>query len=125
MADFKRDTDGNILIENGDFVWLTGPAAIRQDIEFRLNVGLGECVYDVTKGTPWFQIIFLDSTSDDARLFILREIVRTTPGVIECSDLRLLKDAEGGIETITGSATTIDGEVRFAVDGSAINAFGN
>ena len=119
MADFKRSASGDILVEASNFVWLSGADAIRQDIEFRLNVGLGECVYDVTKGAPWFQILFLDSTSNDARLFILREIVRTTPGVEDVSDLQLTIDAEKQIYTITGSAETINGDVRFAIDGSA------
>lgn len=119
MADFQRDAFGDVLLVGGDFVLLTGAAAIQQDIEFQLQVGLGECVYDTTKGTPWIQVLFLDDTTDDARIFILRQIVRNTPGVIECDDLTIDTDSENRIKTIAGSATTIDGDVTFNVNGTA------
>jgi hypothetical protein len=122
VADFKRATSGDILLEGGDLVWITGAAAIQQDIEFRLNVGLGECVYDVNAGTPWIQIIFLDETTAEARRFILRSIVRNTPGVIDCEELTYSLDPQTRIATVTGRAHTIAGDVTFNVDGSAKDA---
>lgn len=122
MADFKRAPSGDILLEGGDLVWITGQDAIVQDIEFRLRVGLGECVYDSAAGTPWIQILFLDDTSDEARRFILRSIVRNTPGVIECSQLEYDLNTQTRLATVTGSAQTIAGEVTFNVDGSAKDA---
>lgn len=122
MADFQRDSSGDIELVNGDFVWLTGPDAIRQDIEFRLHVAVGECVYDQAAGTPWLQVLFQESTSDLARRFILREIVRQTPGVLECSELELDVDPLAHHYTITGTAITIDGDVTFNLDGTAKNA---
>jgi hypothetical protein len=122
MADFKLGPDGDVVMEGGDFVWVTGPDAIRQSIEFELRVGLGECTYATNRGTPWFQVLFLDSTTDEARRFILRQIVKRVPGVIDCLQLVFSTDAQNRIQTITGAALTEDGEATFNIDGTPNNA---
>lgn len=121
MADFQKADDGDILIQNGDLVLLTGAAAIQQAIEFELSVGLAECVYATNSGTPWIQILFLDATTDEARKFILREVVLRVDGVIDATILDLVVNSQTRVWSVSGTALTTEGPITFNTDGSAKN----
>lgn len=121
MADFQKAEDGDILLQAGDLVLLTGAAAIQQAIEFELSVGLAECPYATNNGTPWIQILFLDSTTDEARKFILREVVLRVDGVIDAAIVDLVVNAQTKEWTASGTALTTEGPITFNTDGSAKN----
>jgi hypothetical protein len=122
MADFQLDTDGDIKLVNGDLVWVTGADAIRQAIEFELRVALGECVYATNRGTPWIQILLQIETPDEARKYILTQIVRRVPGVIDVGSIEWTTNGQTRIATVSGTATTTQGPITFNTDGTAKDA---
>lgn len=113
MADIKY-SDGDMVIENGDVSIVTGQVAIGQHIEMRVLTWLGETVYDQSAGVPYLQVIFRRSTPIESVQFILEEIIGATPGVTGVT-LELNLDRASRVLTVTGTATTIDGDVDFDI----------
>jgi len=113
MADLKL-TDSDMDLTDGELSFVTGPAAIAQDITMRLRTWLGETVYDQSAGVPYLQVIFVKSTPVESVRFILTQVVLATPGVTGV-DLNTDLDNLTRTLTVTGTATSIDGEVDFSV----------
>lgn len=113
MADIKF-SGGDMVIENGDVSIVTGQEAIGQHIEMRLRTWLGETVYDQAAGVPYLQVIFRKSTPIESIEAIIKQQVLDTPGVTGV-DLTLTADSSSRELTVTGTATTIDGDVDFDV----------
>lgn len=114
--DLKIDTNtGDLVIENGDLVWVDNADAIVQHIVFRLRTALGETPYGRYIGTPWLQIIFKVGTPRESIRFILQQRVATTPGVVSAQVDPLEVNSETRTATVRGSAETINGPVTFAV----------
>lgn len=114
MADITL-LNGDMNLVNGELSFVTGQAAIGQHIEMRLKTFLGETVYDQSAGVPYIQIIFLKQTSIDSVQFILEQNVLATPGVTGIVEFVLDLDPLTRALTITGTATTIEGDVDFDV----------
>jgi hypothetical protein len=113
MADLLFQ-DGDMAIIDGELSFVTGPAAIAQHIQMRLQTWLGETPYDTAAGVPYLQVIFVKSTPLDSVQFILEQQVLATPGVLGV-DLELSLDSQTRLLTVTGTATSIDGDVDFTV----------
>jgi len=113
-VDWKIDDRGNLVIEGGQIVWVKDQDAIAQKIRMRLMTLLEESVYDVRAGTPYLQVIFEPGTSLDAIRFILEQRVLGTPGVTDVT-LTPVLDPEERVLTVTGTASTIRGDVTFSV----------
>lgn len=116
MADLKLDPNtGDLVIEDGDLVWVDGAEAIAQHVAFRLRTALGETPYGRNIGTPWLQIIFKVGTSPESIRFILEQRVATTPGVTSAEVDPLNIDRESRTATVRGRAQTINGPITFEV----------
>jgi len=113
--DLKIDQFGDLVIENGDFVWVTGKEAIAQQIVFRLRTALGETPYGRTIGTPWLQVLFRPGTPAESIRFILENRAAETPGVVSAEVDPLQIDTSTRVATVRGRAQTIEGEVTFEV----------
>jgi hypothetical protein len=116
VADFKN-IQNDMVIENGELVWVTGQEAIKQHIEMRLKTWLGETVYDQSAVVPYLQVIFVKSTPLDSVQFILTSVVEETPGVTG-AELAVELDSITRVLTVTGNAQTIDGDVDFSITAS-------
>lgn len=108
-------SNGDMVFTNGELTFVTGQAAIAQQIEFRLKIFLGETVYDQSAGVPYIQVIFLKQTPLDSIQFILEQQVSETPGVTGITEFELDLDTLTRTLTVTGRATTIEGDVDFDV----------
>jgi len=53
--DLKLDADGDLVIEGGDLVFVTGVEAVAQDIRRNILLVRGEVFTDVTLGVPWLE----------------------------------------------------------------------
>ena len=113
MADLKF-TDGDMDLTNGELSFVTGQAAIAQDIQMRLQTWLGETPYDLSAGVPYLQVVFVRATPLDSVQFILEQQVLNTPGVTGV-ELTLTLDRPNRTLSVTGTATSIEGDVDFTV----------
>lgn len=86
--DLALDTDGDLLVVDGDLVLTSGVDAIASDLQARLQTFAGEWSLDTSIGLPYFTEIANRPT--DARL---RELFRSeilgTPGVTALERLEL------------------------------------
>lgn len=115
MAQLSIDTTtSRLTVENGGFADCSGLESIRQHVWLRLQIFLGECVYDVNLGVPWIQEVAAAGT-DPARIAtIFRETILGTPGItaitkgptLDVSDLRAM--------TLSFTATTDAGLLEFS-----------
>jgi hypothetical protein len=113
--DLLADNQGDMAIIDGEISFVTGQAAIAQHIAFRIRTFLGESRYNRSEGVPWYQVIFRPSTTNQARKFIITEVVLGTKGVTGCTmdDIDLDPQTRGA--TISGRAVTVEGEVDFTL----------
>lgn len=117
MADFTLDPATNaIVIENGEFPVITGPAAVAQHIRMRLLTGLQESVYDQTVGVPYLQIIFTQrSITAEQIQYILTGIIELVPGVDDVLEIDADFDRPTGQLTVTGRVLVQEEPVDFTV----------
>lgn len=59
MKTIAKQDNGDILIQNGKFVFLEGPEAIAQNLKSLFRTFQGEIAYDTTKGIPWYETAFI------------------------------------------------------------------
>jgi len=107
-----KNSDDDLEIIDGDVSFVVGRAAIAQHIAMRLRTWLGESIYDRTAGAPYLQAIFVKGATAEAAGYILSLLVERTPGVISV-DLDATLDRETRELRVSGTATTIDGEIDF------------
>lgn len=72
---------GDIITNNVQF--LTGVEEIRQTIETRLRLFMGEYFRDITEGTPWFQLILGKEKTLTSRDAAIKNRVINTDGVVK------------------------------------------
>lgn len=110
--DLKIDAiTGDLVVENGDFVWVTGIDAIAQDIRTAFLMFLEEWFLDPTEGIPYFQSILGQKVS----LLVVREIFRRQlliiPGVLEVLSISATFDSTLRKTTIAWKVSTDLGEL--------------
>lgn len=111
--DLKIDADtGDLVIEDGDFVWVTGLDAIEQDIRTALLMFMGEWFLDLTAGVPWHQSILGQKASN---LPAIREIFRqqllAIPGVLDVLSVEVTFAATTRRLTVSWQVSTDLGEL--------------
>jgi len=109
--DLKVDNDGDVVIENGDFVLVTGIEAVAQDIACELRRWLGEDHFDQSGGMPYRQIIFERGTTVGAVAFIMEQKIRAREFVQDVLELNVTADRTTGKASITGRVRALDQEV--------------
>jgi hypothetical protein len=107
-------TDYDMDLTNGDLSFINGAEAIGQDVTMRLRTWLGETVYDQSAGVPYTQVIFAERNPNlNSIQFILEQTILNTPGMLTV-ELDLKLDRETRTLAVTGSGTSIDGEIDFS-----------
>lgn len=115
LRELALDTDGDLLIQNGQLVFLTGAAAVAQRIQTRLRSLLGDWVFDRNVGTPWLERILTGEPRLDIARGILAQRIRDSQGVSRLLSLDLSVDRATRVLTVDFRAVTTDGEVSGAV----------
>lgn len=84
MSSFQLDpTTGDLLITNNSLTLTTGIEAIRQHMQCRFRLFLGEWFLDTTLGVPWFRDILIKRPAFVVVREILKKVILETPGVLE------------------------------------------
>jgi hypothetical protein len=123
-VDFKLTGNGDLAVENGDFVFVTGIEAVKQDCAMTLRTWLGESVFNRNAGVPWIQIIFERGTPVHAVQFILENVLLGVDGVTDVIELFVQLDRVTRAATITGRIRALDQEfpLELAVTGVPVAA---
>lgn len=115
MAALSIDTTtGRLTVADGGFADCSGVEAIRQHVWLRLQIFLGECVYDVTLGVPWIQEVVAAGTAPERIATIFRETILGTPGITSITKGPILSVSSDRRATLSFTATTDEGLLEFA-----------
>lgn len=109
--DLKIDlATGELVIENGDFVLVRGPEAVRQALHIRLRFFLGEWFLDETAGVDWFSVLGhkFNAAAVEA---LVRKALLETPGVAAVTRLDLDFDNATRVLSLAWSVTTAYGQL--------------
>ena len=87
-----NETTKDFLFENGDIVLVTGAEEVRQILLSRLRTFRGEWFLDTTVGVPYFEEILVKDPSISRADSTLKDIILTTPGVIELQEFTFSYD---------------------------------
>lgn len=96
---------------NGDFVLSRGLEAVRQDVQFALEVIKGEYFLDTDEGTPWFDGILGKSKTTGAITALLRNRIESRPYIHRVTSMQLQQDVANRVLSVTFSADTDFGDL--------------
>lgn len=113
--DFKSDENGDLVIENGDFVFVTGIDATAQFLGQGLRLFLGEWFLDETIGVPYFDEVFVKNPNPVALDTIFKTYILNFPGIEELLAFDFGYEAATRKFSITGRIRGLDGEADFSV----------
>lgn len=82
MSQLKMTDDGDIEIGMNKFSLVTGRAEIRQRLIQALRTFFGEDFTDLTKGLPWFQVVFEKTTPPEQIDAAIKNEILSVTGVI-------------------------------------------
>lgn len=116
-SDFKIDDSGNLVIENGDFVIVTGREEIVQRIKSRFRTQYTEWTPDPRLGFPTVGQggMFDSSTPLIFRLAMARKYIQDTDGVLVITKFDPVVDDETKGLRIGFEANTEEGEIALEI----------
>lgn len=110
--DLKIDAiTGDLVLENGDFLWVDGIDAIEQDIRTALQMFLGEWFLDETEGVPYHQSILGQKVSPLIVREIFRQQLLAIPGVLAVVEISASFVGTSRTITIPWKVSTDLGEI--------------
>ncbi len=111
--DLKIDKDtGDLVIEDGDFLWVTGIDAIEQDIRTALLMFKGEWFLNLEEGVPYHQsILGQKATNLPAIREIFRQQLLAIPGVLDVLTIEVSFAPRTRRLTVTWKVSTDLGEL--------------
>lgn len=115
-VDAENPIEGDLRLEGGQLVLVTGIEAIRQELVVRLRWFRGEWFLDRRTGVPWFQRIIGHRTALRIVEQIIRNVILSTPGIEAITTFTLAHDNAERRITIDFEARTSSGEVLEYVD---------
>lgn len=118
MSSFQLDRDGDLLLTNNSLTLTTGLEAIRQHLQCKFRLFMGEWFLDLDAGVPWFQEVFKKNTSFVVLQEIFKDTILSTPGVIELKTFNFDYDRQRREASLDFQCLTKEGLIDFtqAVD---------
>jgi len=117
MSSFALDDNNDLLITNNKLTLTTGLEAIRQHMQVKFKIFLGEWFLDVTVGVPWFEDILKKQVSFVVVQEILKDVILSTEGVTELLTFDFDYDLPTRAATLEFKALTDLGIVDFTDSG--------
>lgn len=118
MADLKLDTQtGDLEISStGDLQIIAGIDAIRQHLSLRLQFFRGEWFLDTRLGIPYFEEVLRKAPDLVVVQSLLRDAIRSTPGVLEITEFVLDYDGVTRTLSLDFRTLTTEGPLEFTED---------
>lgn len=116
MADLKlNDQTGDLEIgADGDLILVDGIDSIRQHLKIRLQFFRGEWFLDQRLGIPYFEEVLRKAPDLNVVQSLLRDAIRTTPGVLGISEFSLDYDGTTRQLSVDFRAVTTEGPLTFS-----------
>ena len=111
--------DGDIVIENGRILWVTGAKAVRQRLENRLALWQGDWFLDTDAGIPWKDILEGGFGDEQIKQVIKGELL-ADEYVSEVISIDLARDRANRALNVTFQSKGLEGMTEGEV--SIINA---
>jgi len=111
--DIKLDSTGDLDIENYDLVLIDELDRIRQQLQIKLRLFLGEWYLDINQGIPYFQDV-LEKNPDPVKLqSIFKAAIIGVPDVNRLLDFKLEIDGSTRELNLTFKVDTTYGPIEF------------
>lgn len=110
-SDFELDSDGWDLVITDDIGIVENAAMTSQDSKFSLQLIQGEVFDDNRLGMPWLTDMVSPQVSIAAKKQIIRDMIMSTPGAIELTNIEVAVDTDSAIATCEFEGITDNGEV--------------
>lgn len=109
---FDYQLQGNdIVLSNGDTVFIDGAQATRQRLEQKLKLWRGEWYFNSQAGFPWLQEILGQRPRPEVVRSLVQQIIEGDPGVRALVSLNIETQPERGLH-IEFEARLTNGEVE-------------
>jgi hypothetical protein len=102
---------GDLRLENGDFVTISGGDLVRQKLATRFKFFLNEWFLDQREGVPYYRDVFVKNPDLDVIRSVFRQVIRSTPGVRAIRKFVLRFDQSARRLSFEFSVVAADGEV--------------
>ncbi|HVJ27424.1 MAG TPA: hypothetical protein VM493_07760 [Vicinamibacterales bacterium] len=119
MAVIQVIPEGDLALENGNFVWIEGSSLVRQNIASRFSFYAGEWFLDLREGVPYYRDILVKSPDRLVVRSIFEQVLRSTPGVTEILSFDLTLDAEERTIRFAFEVQSTDGIITVNPDDDA------
>lgn len=119
MAVFQEIPAGDLLIENGQFVFIEGSRLVRQTILARFRFFLGEWFLDTREGVPFDRDILVKNPDRDVVRSVFRQVLATTPGVTDILSFDLIFDQVARTIRFNFEVQATDDVIRVSPDDDA------
>ena len=110
------DEDNNLPVIDGNLKTKTGIEEISQMLETRFKSFQGDWFLDLDQGMPYYQEIFLKSTTVTEIESIFLQVVAGTPGVLDIREFNLSLEPSTRTLTIEFTVLTTDGVLDFSTE---------
>jgi len=98
-----------VVIESQDLAFVSGIESIRQHLRQRFQFFRGEYKHNLTRGIPYHDEFFKKNPNPIVMDTILKDVILTTPGVIELLSFSMELDNSTRILSIPFKVLTSDG----------------
>jgi hypothetical protein len=94
VRDFKSDSSGEWVVEDGDFATVADADAVPQGIRIRVGMFLGECYLDESIGVDYIDSVFIKNADPLLVRSLIERAISGTPDVTNVIGAQLVN--EGG-----------------------------
>ena len=109
--DLALDTDGDLLIDAGDFRLIQGSDAIVQECQTALGLWQGEYPFDTTVGTAWPTLLNVKGVRDSQITAEVRRVLSAVQGVASVDRMDIDRDTTARTASLTIYLTTDEAAV--------------
>lgn len=113
MSSFQLDSEGDLDITSNSLSLTTGTEAIRQHLQVKLRMFLGEWFLNTDLGVPYFTEILIKQPNFINIQNRLKLEITETPGVIEIIQFSFDFDSEIRLFTLTFKVSSEEGVIDF------------
>lgn len=103
--------DGDLLQSDGDQVYTYGVAGIGDHLQALLQVWLGECFLDTSKGVDYSGTVFTRFSNEGLIRAHFKAKILSCPGIVQVVELRVEKDKEAREISISFGARADTGDL--------------
>ena len=110
--DLKLDTTSHdLVVIDGDLSLISDDGSIRQNLKQRLMLFLGEWFLETSQGVPYYQYILVKNVNLDLIESTLKDVILSTPGILELTDFQFNYTAELRQLQISIQAKSTQGDI--------------